>query len=59
MIETQHLQELWNKQRRVEIWYSCVVTSVLMAVAQLVALEVDRHILSRPSALLRIKTGSR
>jgi hypothetical protein len=54
MIETQYLQELWNKRLRAEIWYSCVVTSVLMAVAQLVALEVDLHILGRPFFFLRL-----
>jgi hypothetical protein len=54
MIETQQLQKLWNKRLRVEVWYSCVVTSVLMALAQLVALEVDRHILGRPFFLLRL-----
>jgi hypothetical protein len=54
MIETKQLQELWNKRLRVEIWYSCVVISVLMAVAQLVSLEVDRHILGRPFLILRL-----
>src|ERR1051326_2072675 len=54
MIETRQLQQLWSVRLRLEIWYSCVVTSVLMAVAQLFALEVDRHILGRPFFLLRL-----
>jgi hypothetical protein len=54
MIETQRLQELWDKRLRAEIWYSCVATSVLMAVAQLVTLEIDRHILGRPFFALRL-----
>src|SRR5690242_3066327 len=54
MIETQRLQELWNARLRAEIWYSCVVTSVLMAVSQLLALQVDRHILGRPFFALRL-----
>jgi hypothetical protein len=54
MIETQHLQELWNKRLRAEIWYSCVVTSVIVALAQLVTLEIDRHILGRPFFALRL-----
>jgi hypothetical protein len=54
MIETQHLQELWNNRLRAEIRYSCVVTSVLMAVSQLAALQVDRHILGKPFFALRL-----
>src|SRR5262245_54792062 len=54
MIETRQLQQLWNKRLRLEIWYSCVVTSILMAVAQLVALQVDRHILGKPFFVLRL-----
>lgn len=54
MIETRQLQELWNRRLREEIWYSCVVTSALMAVAQFITLEVDRHILGRPLFVLRL-----
>lgn len=54
MIETDRLQEIWNKRLRVGIWYSCVVTSVLIAVAQLVTLEVDRRILGGPFFILRL-----
>jgi len=54
MIETQQLQQLWNKRLRLEIWYSCVVGSFLTAVGQLVALQVDRHILGRPLFVLRL-----
>src|SRR5262245_41230521 len=54
MIETRQLQQLWNKRLRLEIWYSCVVTSILIVVAQLVALQVDRHILGRPFFVLRL-----
>jgi hypothetical protein len=54
MIETRQFQQLWNKRLRLEIWYSCVVASALMAVAQLASLEVDRHILGRPFFVLRL-----
>jgi hypothetical protein len=54
MIETRQFQQLWNKRLRLEIWYSCVVASALMAVAQLATLEVDRHILGRPFFVLRL-----
>jgi hypothetical protein len=54
MIETPQFLQLWNKQLRVEIWYSCVVGSALMAVAQLASLEVDLHILGRPFFVLRL-----
>jgi hypothetical protein len=54
MIESREFQQLWNKRLRLEIWYSCVVTSVLMAVAQPVSLEVDRHILGMPFFALRL-----
>jgi hypothetical protein len=54
MIENRQFQQLWNKRLRLEIWYSCVVTSVLMAVSQVGALEVDRHILGRPFFVLRL-----
>ena len=54
MIETQQLQQLWNKRLRLEIWYSCVVGSFLTAVGQLVALQIDRHILGRPLFVLRL-----
>jgi hypothetical protein len=54
MIESRQFQQLWNKRLRLEIWYSCVVASALMAVAQLATLEVDRHILGRPFFVLRL-----
>jgi len=54
MTETRQFQQLWNKRLRLEIWYSCVVTSTLMAVAQLVSLQIDRYILGRPFFLLRL-----
>ena len=54
MIESPQFQQLWNKRLRLEIWYSCVVASALMAVAQLATLEVDRHILGRPFFVLRL-----
>jgi uncharacterized membrane protein YhaH (DUF805 family) len=54
MIETPQFQQLWNKRLRLEIWYSCVVNSILMAVAQLVSLEIDRRILGRPFFVLRL-----
>ena len=54
MIETPQFQQLWNKRLRLEIWYSCVVASALMAVAQLASLEVDRNILGRPFFVLRL-----
>jgi hypothetical protein len=54
MIETRQFQQLWNKRLRLEIWYSSVVASALMAVAQLATLEIDRHILGRPFFVLRL-----
>jgi hypothetical protein len=54
MIETPQFLQLWNKRLRLEIWYSCVVGSALMAVAQLASLEVDLHILGRPFFVLRL-----
>ena len=54
MIESRQFQQLWNKRLRLEIWYSCVVASALMAVAQLATFEVDRHILGRPFFVLRL-----
>jgi hypothetical protein len=54
MIETRQFQQLWNKRVRLEIWFSCVVASALMAVGQLVTLEIDRHILGRPFFVLRL-----
>ena len=54
MIESRQFQQLWNERVRLEMWNSCVVTLVLMAVAQLVALEIDRHILGRPFFVLRL-----
>jgi hypothetical protein len=50
----RQLHELWNKRLRVEIWYSCLVTSILLALSQLVGLEIDRHILGRPFFVLRL-----
>jgi hypothetical protein len=54
MIESRQFQQLWNKRLRLEIWYSCVAASALMAVAQLATFEVDRHILGRPFFVLRL-----
>jgi hypothetical protein len=54
MIETRQFQQLWNKRLRLEIWYSCVAASALMAVAQLAALETDHYILGRLFFLLRL-----
>ena len=54
MIETPQFQQLWNKRLRLEIWYSCVVGSALMAVAQLAAIKIDLHILGRPFFVLRL-----
>src|SRR5262245_46798817 len=54
MIESGQFRQLWNKRLRLEIWYSCVVASSLMAVAQLATLEVDRRILGRPFIALRL-----
>jgi hypothetical protein len=54
MIETRQFQQLWNKRLRLEIWYSCVAASALVAVAQLPALEIDHYILGRPFFLLRL-----
>jgi hypothetical protein len=54
MIESGQFQQLWNNRLRLEIWYSSVAASALMAVAQLAALEVDRHILGRPFFVLRL-----
>ena len=54
MIETPQFQQLWNERLRLETWYSCVVASALMGVAQLAGLEVDRSILGRPFYVLRL-----
>jgi len=54
MLETPQFRQLWNKRLRLETWYSCVVGSALMVVAQLAALEVDRFILGRPFFVLRL-----
>jgi hypothetical protein len=54
MIETRTFQQLWNKRLRLEIWYSCVVASALIAVGQLAAFQVDRHILGKPFFGLRL-----
>jgi len=54
MIETPQFQRLWNERLRLETWYSGVVASALMGVAQLAVLEVDRSILGRPFYVLRL-----
>jgi hypothetical protein len=54
MIESRQFQQLWNKRLRLETWYSCVVASALMGVAQFAALEADRFILGRPFLVLRL-----
>jgi hypothetical protein len=54
MIETRKFQELWNKRLRLEIWYSCVVASSLVAASQFVAFQIDRHILGKPFFVLRL-----
>jgi len=54
MIETRKFQQLWNKRLRLEIWYSCVVASALIAVGQLAAFQIDRHILGKPFFVLRL-----
>src|SRR5215831_3522346 len=54
MIETRKFQELWNKRLRLEIWYSCVVAAALIAVGQLAAFQIDRHILGKPFFVLRL-----
>jgi hypothetical protein len=54
MAETLQFQRLWNKRLRFEIWQSCVVNSVLIAVAQVLSLETDRRILGRPFFALRL-----
>jgi hypothetical protein len=54
MIETPEFQQLWNKRLRLEVWYSCIVASALMAAAQLATIEVDHLILGRPFFALRV-----
>jgi hypothetical protein len=54
MIESPEFQQLWNKRLRLETWYSCIVASALMAIAQLPAFAVDRLILGRPFIVLRL-----
>src|SRR4029079_5874461 len=54
MIESPEFQQLWNKRLRLETWYSCVVASALMAIAQLAAFKIDRLILGRPFVVLRL-----
>src|SRR5690242_4937895 len=54
MIESREFQRLWNKRLRLETWYSCIVASTLMAIAQLATLELDRLILGRPFLVLRL-----
>jgi hypothetical protein len=54
MTETLQFRQLWNKRLRLETWYSCVVASALMGVAQFAALEVDRIILGSPLFVLRL-----
>jgi hypothetical protein len=54
MTETRQFQELWNKRLHLEIWYSCVAASALMAVSQIVSIEIDRYILGRPFLVLRL-----
>jgi hypothetical protein len=54
MIESPEFQQLWNKRLRLETWYSCIVGSALMAIAQLPAFAVDRLILGRPFIVLRL-----
>jgi hypothetical protein len=54
VIESRQFPRLWNKRLRLEIWYSAVITTALIAVAQLFSLEVDRHILGSPFLVLRL-----
>ena len=54
MIETPQFQRLWNERLRLETWYSCVVASALLSVAQFAALEIDRSVLGRPFYVLRL-----
>src|SRR5579862_9601358 len=54
MTETLQFRQLWNKRLRLETWYSCVVASALMGVAQFAALEIDRIILGSPLFVLRL-----
>jgi len=54
MIKSPEFQQLWNKRLRLETWYSCMVASTLMAVAQLAAFELDRLILGRLFVVLRL-----
>ena len=37
MIESPEFQQLWDQRLRLETWYSCMVASALMAIAQLAA----------------------
>jgi hypothetical protein len=54
MTDSPEFQQLWNNRLRLETWYSCVVASALMAIAQLAALQLDRLILGRPFVVLRL-----
>ena len=55
MTETSRFQQLWKARLRLEIWISCVVLSVLIAVAQFFSLvEIDRLILGKPFLVLRL-----
>ncbi len=55
MTEARRFQQLWKARLRLEIWISCVVLSVLIAVAQFFSLVgVDRIILGKPFLALRL-----